>query len=57
MVAKRMSMLTGIDYTEIKSYIESSARTFYGYAMASPVIYKKPTVELREWAAEPSGAA
>jgi F420-non-reducing hydrogenase small subunit len=57
MVAKRMSMLTGIDYTEVKSYIESSARTFYGYAMASPVIYKKPTVELREWAAAPSSAA
>lgn len=51
MVAKRMNMLTGIDYEEIKSYIESSARTFYSYAMASPIIYKKPTVELREWAA------
>ena len=57
MVAKRMNMLTGIDYTEIRSYIESSARTFYGYAMASPVIYKKPTVELREWATSPSSVA
>jgi F420-non-reducing hydrogenase small subunit len=56
MVAKRMSMLTGIDEAGIRSYIESSARTYYGYAMASPVIYKKPTVELREWAASPAGA-
>jgi F420-non-reducing hydrogenase small subunit len=50
-VARRMNMLTGIDYEAIKSYMEASARTFYGYAMASPVMYKKPTVELREWAA------
>lgn len=57
MVAKRMNMLTGIDEASIRSYIESSARTFYGYAMASPVIYKKPTVELRDWAASPSAAA
>jgi F420-non-reducing hydrogenase small subunit len=56
MVAKRMNLLTGIGYEEIKSYIEASARTFYGYAMASPVIYKKPTVELREWAASSSQA-
>jgi F420-non-reducing hydrogenase small subunit len=54
MVAKRMNMVTGIPYEDIRGYMESSARTFYSYAMASPIIYKKPTVELREWAMSPS---
>ncbi len=50
MIAKRMSLLTGIDSSEIQKYIEKEARTFYSYAISSPVIYKKPTVEIREWA-------
>lgn len=52
LVAKRMNMLTGIDTTEITSYIEQNAKTFYAYALASPVIYKKPTVEIMEWTGE-----
>ncbi len=50
LVSRRMSMLTGIAEEEIREYIEEEARTFYGYAMASPVMFRKPTVELREWA-------
>jgi F420-non-reducing hydrogenase small subunit len=49
MVAKRMSLLTGLAEEEIRTYMEQDAKTFYAYAMASPVMYKKPTVELREW--------
>ena len=41
----------GIEEAEIRTYMEENAKTFYAYAMASPVIYKKPTVELREWTA------
>jgi len=51
MAARRMSLLTGIEEAEIRTYMEENAKTFYAYAMASPVIYKKPTVELREWTA------
>ncbi len=50
MIAKRMSLLTGIDQKEIQEYIEKEAKTFYSYAISSPIIYKKPTVEIREWA-------
>ena len=52
MVAKRMAMLTGIPEQEIRDYIQGDAKTFYSYALSSPVMYGKPTVELREWAAE-----
>jgi F420-non-reducing hydrogenase small subunit len=50
MVARRMSMLTGITEEEIRQYLEQEARTFYAYAAASPVIYGKPAVEMRTWA-------
>jgi hypothetical protein len=36
----------------VKAYIECEAKTFYSYSMASPAIYKKPAVELREWAGD-----
>jgi F420-non-reducing hydrogenase small subunit len=49
-LAVRMEMLSGIDRNETLAYIEENAPTFYAYAMASPAIFKKPTVELREWA-------
>ncbi len=52
LVAKRMSLLTGIPEKEISDYIQRDAKTFYAYALSSPVMYGKPTVELREWAAE-----
>lgn len=50
LIARRMSLLTGIDRQEIIDYMESEAKTFYSYALSSPAIYKKPTVEMREWA-------
>lgn len=56
MVAKRMSLLTDIDQQEILDYMAKEARTFYSYALSSPVIYKKPTVEIREWAGEKQAA-
>jgi F420-non-reducing hydrogenase small subunit len=52
LIAKRMSMLTGIDQEEILHYIEDEAKTFYSYCLSSPSIYKKPTVEMREWTAK-----
>lgn len=50
LIARRMSPLTGIDQKEILEYMQREARTFYSYALSSPVIYRKPTVEIREWA-------
>ena len=32
--------------------MERDAKTYYSYAMASPAMFKKPTVELREWAGD-----
>ncbi len=52
MVAKRMSLLTDIDENEILEYMAKEAKTFYSYALSSPVVYKKPTVEIREWVGE-----
>lgn len=53
MVAKRMHLLTGIDQEEISSYIEQEAKTYYAYALASPVIYNKPAVKITTWAGIP----
>jgi F420-non-reducing hydrogenase small subunit len=49
LVARRLSMVAGIDGEEVVRYFEQEAKTFYAYALASPVIYKKPTVEMKEW--------
>ena len=43
-------MLCGIDAAQVREYVERDAKTYYGYTVASPILYKKPTVELREWA-------
>lgn len=55
-LALRMEKLCGIPRSEIIAYLEKNANTFYAYAMSSPALYKKPTVELREWAG-PSAVA
>lgn len=55
-LAVRMERLCGIPQSEITTYLERNANTFYAYALASPAIHKKPTVELREWAG-PAAAA
>lgn len=52
LIAKRMNLLNGIPAEEIKAYMEQEAKTFYSYALASPVMYKKPTMEMREWAGD-----
>jgi F420-non-reducing hydrogenase small subunit len=52
MVAKRMNLLTGIDQETICDYIEKEAKTYYAYALASPAIFKKPTVKIASWASE-----
>jgi hypothetical protein len=49
-IARRMHRLCGIPDAEIRAHLQEDAKTFYSYAMASPVMFKKPTVELREWA-------
>ena len=55
MIADRMHRLCGIDPGEVRSYIEDNAKTFYAYAMASPAVYGKPTVEMRQWAGGDQG--
>jgi len=52
LIAKRMNLLCGIPAGEIKAYMQEDAKTFYSYALASPVMYKKPTMEIREWAGD-----
>ncbi len=52
LVAKRMNLLYGIPVDEIRAYMEREAKTFYSYALASPVMYGKPTMEMREWAGD-----
>jgi len=52
LLAKRMNLLYGIPHDEIRTYLEQDAKTFYSYALASPVVYKKPTLEMREWAGD-----
>lgn len=56
-LSRRVEKLCGIPAAEVKTYLEQDAKTYYSYAMASPLIYRKPTVELREWAGDrPAGA-
>lgn len=52
LIAKRMCLMTGIPVAEIRTYMEQDAKTFYSYALASPVMYRKPTMEMREWAGD-----
>jgi F420-non-reducing hydrogenase small subunit len=51
-LARRMSLLTGIAAEDVVAYLEKEAKTFYAYAVASPVIFQKPTVEMKAWAGE-----
>jgi len=34
-------------------FTKKDAKTFYAYALASPTVYGKPTMEIREWAGSP----
>jgi F420-non-reducing hydrogenase small subunit len=55
-VAARIHRLTGIEEAEVVRYFEEDAKTLYAYAVASPVIHGKPTVEMREWAGDQASA-
>lgn len=48
-LAERMAHLTKIPYDDIVKEVENQAKTFYAYAMASPVFRQKPTFLLRKW--------
>ena len=48
-VATRMAHLTKIPYDDIVKAIEQQAKTFYAYAMSSPVFRQKPTFLLKKW--------
>ncbi|MFW5739384.1 MAG: methyl viologen-reducing hydrogenase [Myxococcota bacterium] len=48
-IAERMSRMTKIPYDDVVREIEQQSKTFYAYAMASPVFRQKPTFLLRRW--------
>ncbi len=48
-IADRMSRMTRIKRADIIREIEKRSKTYYAYAMASPVFRKKPTFLLRRW--------
>lgn len=52
LIARRMNLLLGIEPNQVREYMEREAKTFYSYALASPVMYRKPTMEMREWAGD-----
>lgn len=54
-IATRMAMMTKIPKASITTEIEKQAKTYYAYAMASPVFRQKPTFLLRRWIAQPGG--
>jgi F420-non-reducing hydrogenase small subunit len=55
-IATRMAMMTKIPKADVTRAIEKQAKTYYAYAMASPVFRKKPTFLLRRWISQ-EGAA
>ena len=48
-IADRMSKMTKIQRAAIVKEIELRSKTYYAYAMASPVFREKPTFLLRRW--------
>jgi len=48
-IANRMSRMTKIKREEIIQEMERRSKTYYAYAMASPVFRQKPTFLLRRW--------
>jgi len=50
-IADRMSRLTAVPRAQIIQEIEKQAKTYYAYAMASPVFRQKPTFLLKHWLA------
>lgn len=56
-IATRMSMMTKVPRAEIMREIELRSKTYYAYAMASPVFRQKPTFLLRKWISSEGGAS
>ena len=54
-IADRMCRLTEIPREHIIREIERRAKTYYAYAMASPVFRQKPTFLLRQWIRDEGG--
>jgi len=52
-IADRMARMTRIPRADVVREIERRAKTYYAYAMASPVFRQKPTFLLRRWIREP----
>ena len=50
-IADRMSRMTRISREAVVAEIERRARTYYAYALASPVFRQKPTFLFRRWTA------
>ncbi|MBN1609453.1 MAG: hypothetical protein JW940_22675 [Polyangiaceae bacterium] len=50
-IADRMSRMTKIPREAVVAEIERRARTYYAYALASPVFRQKPTFLFRRWMA------
>lgn len=48
-IGERMSRMTNIPKQEVVSEIEQQAKTYYAYAMASPVFREKPTFLFKRW--------
>ena len=48
-IATRMALMTKIPKPTVVKEIEKQAKTYYAYAMASPVFRQKPTFLLRRW--------
>ncbi len=55
-IADRMAKMTKIPRDDIIKEIERRSKTYYAYAMASPVFRQKPTFLLRKWI-QPEGGA
>jgi len=55
-IADRMSQMTKIPRKDIVREIELRSKTYYAYAMASPVFRQKPTFLLRKWIQAEGGA-
>jgi F420-non-reducing hydrogenase small subunit len=55
-IATRMSMMTKIPKETIVTEIEKRSKTYYAYAMASPVFRQKPTFLLRRWISQPGAS-
>jgi hypothetical protein len=50
-----MSRLTRIRYGHIVKHIEQQSKTYYTYALSSPVVNLKPGVYVKKWMEQSGG--